>query len=122
VKYLQKLLAMMLAVILLPALIYAHDITVEAESYTNSFNAGGTAIYSTACSGASGGYAVEGFDAPGDWIEVTLTTPELAAYGDTLRSAGLYGYESDMRITIMNGAQGGGDLESYYHPVGLGIG
>lgn len=118
----RKLPAALLALILLPACIYAHEITIEAESYTNSFNTGGTAIYVTACSGASGGYAVEGFDAPGEWIEITLTTPELAAYGDTLRSAGLYGYDSDMRITIMNGAPGGGDVESYYHPVGLGIG
>jgi hypothetical protein len=112
----------MLAVILLPACIYAHEITIEAEDYTNSFNTGGSAIYATECSGASGGFAVEGFDSPGEWIEVTLTIPKLGAYGDTLRSAGLYGYESDMRITIMGGAQGGGDLESYYSPVGLGIG
>jgi len=117
-----KLLTVLLALTLLPASIYAHDIALEAEDYTSSFNAGGEVIYTTACAGASGGYAVEGFDSPGDWIEVTLTTPELGAYADTLRSAGLFGYESDMRITIMNGAQGGGDIESYYHPVGIGIG
>jgi len=116
-----KSLLVMLALIILPASIYAHQITLEAEDYTNSFNTGGESIYVTACVGASGGYAVEGFDSPGDWIEVTLTTTELGAYGDTLRSAGLYGYESDMRITIVNGAQGGGDIESYYSPIGLGI-
>lgn len=117
-----KSLLVLLALFLVPASSYAHDIALEAEDYTNSFNTGGEAIYTTACSGASGGYAVEGFDFPGDWIEVSLTISELGAYADTLRSAGLYGYESDMRITIMNGAQGGGDLMSYYAPVGLGIG
>jgi hypothetical protein len=117
-----RTLVAMLALICLPAAIYAHDITVEAESYTAFFNAGGTAIYTTLCSGASGGYAVEGFDYAGDWIEVVLTTSELGAYADTLRSAGLYGYESDLRITIYGGAQGGGDIMSYYHPLGQGIG
>ena len=117
-----KSLLVMLALILLPASSYAHEIALEAEDYTGSFNTGGESIYVTACAGASGGYAVEGFDSPGDWIEVTLTTPQLGAYADTLRSAGLYGYESDMRITIMNGAEGGGDIESYYSPLGLGIG
>jgi hypothetical protein len=122
VKYLLKSLVVLLVLILLSASIYAHEITLEAEDYTSSFNTGGESIYVTACSGASGGYAVEGFDSPGEWIEITLTTPELGAYADTLRSAGLYGYESDMRITIMNGAEGGGDIQSYYDPIGLGIG
>lgn len=122
VKYLLRMLLVLPAVILLPVCIYAHDITIEAEDYTNSFNTGGAIIEVVGCSGASGGYAVEGFDSPGEWLEFTLTTPEPGAYGDTLRSAGLYGYDSDLRLTIMGGAQGGGDLTSYYHPVGLGIG
>lgn len=117
-----RFLAVLLAAAMLPAGAFAHEIVLEAEDYVNSFDTGGTAIYTTACSGASGGYAVEGFDSPGDWIEVVLTIDELGAYADTLRSAGLYGYESDMRITIMEGGQGGGDIESYYSPVGLGIG
>ena len=117
-----RLLYVLLALAMAPAGLSAHEITLEAEDYVNSFDAGGTAIYNTACSGASGGYAVEGFDWPGDWIEVVLTIPELGAYADTLRSAGLYGYESDMRITIMGGAEGGGDINSYYSPIGLGIG
>ncbi len=110
-----------LVMFVLPACSYAHDIVVEAEDYVNSYDTGGTAIYVTACSGASGGYAVEGFDSPGEWIEVTLAIPEVGSYADTLRSAGLYGYESDLRITIVAGAAGGGDLTSYYRPVGLGI-
>lgn len=119
---LMRLLTAVLAASLLPASIYAHDLTVEAESYTASFNAGGTGIYVTYCSGASGSYAVEGFDAAGDWIEVTLTTPELGAYGDTLRSAGIYGIQGDVRITIFNAGQGGEDVTSYYQPLGQGIG
>lgn len=117
-----RLLTVLLAAGLLPACVSAHDITVEAEDYTAFYDAGGSLINTTLCSGASGGYAVEGFDAAGDWIEVTLTTPELGAYADTLRSAGEYGYQNDIRITIYNAGQGGGDVISDYQPIGLGIG
>jgi hypothetical protein len=117
-----RLLAALLAASLLPACVYAHDITIEAESYTASFDAGGNSIYTAYCSGASGTYAVEGFDTTGDWIEVTITTPEVGAYADTLRSAGTYGMYSSIRITIFNAGQGGGDVVSEYEVLGRGIG
>lgn len=117
-----RLLAVLAAAFLLPACTYAHQITVEAETYTASFNTGGEAIYITECPAASGGYAVEGFDSPGEWIEVSLTISVLGAYTDTLRSASELDYEGDTRITIAGGAPDGGDLESYYHTMGVGIG
>jgi len=119
---LPAVMAAALVAVLLPACTYAHQITVEAETYTASFNTGGEEIHVTICGAASGGYAVEGFDSPGEWIELSLTVPAPAAYADTLRSANELDYEGDARMTITGGAQGGGDLESYYHTLGLGIG
>ena len=117
-----RMLVVLVAVGLLPACTSAHDITVEAESYTTFYDVGGDPLTRTYCSAASGGEAVEGFDWVGEWIEVTLSTPEVGAYADTLRSAGLYGIQSDVRIIIYGAGQGGETLVSYYTPVGLGIG
>jgi hypothetical protein len=103
----------------------AHGATyiVEAESYVASHNAGGLSIYVTACSGASEGYAVEGYDYPGDWIEVILNMPETGTFADSLRSASTpTGIESDYASTIFAGGIGGQDLISAFHTVGLGIG
>jgi len=117
-----KLTAVLTAAMLLPACLYAHDITLEAEDYTYWHNEGNTTIYETPCSGASGGYAMEGFDYVGDWIEYELTVFVAGAYADTLRSACLYGLQSHVRVTIYGGAPGGGDITSEYQPVGMGIG
>jgi hypothetical protein len=97
-------------------------ILVEAESFVASHNAGGGIIYTVSCSGASGGYAVEGVDTVGDWIEMMVTIPETYGYSDSLHSAGSYGIESDFAMTIFGASPGGGDAASAYHTVGLGIG
>jgi hypothetical protein len=100
----------------------ADAIIVEAESYVASNNIGGTAIYVTACAGASGGRAVEGFDTPGEWIEVVLDVPGAGSYADSIRSAGRLDFESDLGSTIFGGGPGGIDITSSYHTIGLGIG
>jgi hypothetical protein len=109
-------------VILFFATAHAQSIVVEAELYVDYHNEGGTTIYVTTCSGASGGLAVEGFDWTGDWIELTLTIPEAGSYADSLRSAGLTSIASEIHSTILGGAPGGGDLTSVFNTVGLGIG
>jgi hypothetical protein len=119
---LARLIMLFTAALLVPVCLFAHDITVEAENYATYYNLGGGSIYITACSAASGGYAVEGFDYPGDWIEVTVNVPNAGAFADTLRSAGLSGNESDIRITIFGAGQSGYDVLSDYHTLGLGIG
>lgn len=97
-------------------------IIVEAESYVDRYNAGGDTIYVVPCSGASGGFAVEGFDAVGDWIEVVLDAPETYIYTDSLRSAGYLNYESYLKSTIFGASPDGGDVTSTYHTLGKGIG
>ena len=59
-------------------------IILEAEDYIASHDAGGGPITAVVCSGASGGLAVEGYDAPGDWIELRAVLPESGAYEDML--------------------------------------
>jgi hypothetical protein len=113
---------MTLVTVCLFAISGAHGLVIEAESFVASYDAGGTSIYITACSGASGGRAVDGFDYPGDWIEVILDAAGAGSYADSLRSAGESGVESDLMSTVVNGGPGGVDLISTYHTTGMGIG
>ena len=102
---------------------HASTYLVEAESYVASYDAGGVSMYTTPCSGASGGYAVEGYDYPGDWIEVILNVPESGTFADSLRSASSpAGLECDHTSTIFGGGMGSQDLVSTFHTIGLGIG
>ena len=97
-------------------------VLVEAENFVNSYNAGGDEIIVVTCSAASGGFAVEGFDAPGDWIEIGVTVPETYLYVDSLRSAGDLDVQSGIGLTVFGASPGGSDVTSGYRTVGLGIG
>ena len=121
VKDLARLL-LLAGLVLLLSTSGAQAIIIEAESFVASHNAGGSTITVVSCSGASGGYAVEGFDTPGDWIEMILNVPEIYGYADSLRSAGEYGFASDIRSTIFGADPNGWDVLSTYHTMGQGIG
>ena len=110
------------ALVILASVSASQAIIVEAESYIASYNAGGLDIYVVNCTSASGGLAVDGVDTTGDWIEVVLDVPEIYGYADSLRSAGYLNYESDIRATVFGGDPDGGDVVSYYHTIGQGIG
>ena len=108
-----------LALVTMPAA--SLPIFLEAEDYIASYNAGGVSIYVTSCSGASGGLAVEGYDYPGDWIEMRVVLPEGGAYEDWFRSAGEDLAASDHVVTIR--VEGAEDVAtSGYHTVGMGVG
>ncbi len=99
----------------------AIEVFIEAEDYVASHDAGGVSIYVTACSAARGGLAVEGYDYPGDWIELRVVLPVGGAYADMFRSAGDDLVASDHKLTVR--AEGGDDLAfSGYHTVGMGVG
>ena len=100
---------------------YAQGIIVEAETFTAYHNEGGNSIMLVDCSAASGGRAVEGFDYPGDWIEVMLTI-ENGSFTDSIRSAGLLDLTSSIRSTVFGAGPGGVDLSSLFSTYGLGIG
>ncbi len=114
-------LTMVLAVCLFVIPAVTRAITIEAETFVSSHNQGGLPIYLVSCSGASGGYAVEGFDHVGDWIQVAFSTSGSATYIDSLRSAGRLNEESDIRVTYLGSGPGGSDLISTFHTIGLGI-
>ena len=117
-----KLLLTPLLVVLLCAAAGAQSILLEAEDYIASHNEGGSTIYPTQCGGASNGRAVEGFDYPGDWIELTLDLSENGAFEDSLRSGGLLLEESDIRSTVFAAGPSGEDQISAFHTIGDGIG
>ncbi len=100
---------------------YAVPIILEAEDYVRSFNVGGDPIYVTSCSGASGGYAVEGYDYPGDYIELRVEICQAGDYDDILRSGGeLYVYSEHFATYRIDG----GSTFSFasFSTMGLGIG
>jgi hypothetical protein len=116
------MLAIISLIILLCSAASAQSIMVEAENYITFYNAGGTTIYVTNCSGASGGLAVEGFDWTGDWIELVVNIPLAGSYADSIRAAGLVSIASEFQSRVINGKPGGGDFLSTFNIVGLGIG
>jgi hypothetical protein len=122
VNLLARLLLALIFIALLSSTAAAESIWVEAEAYTASHNVGGLSIYVTGCSGASGGMAVEGFDSPGEWIELKLTVPENGTFTDSLRSGGLLNEQSDIRATIYGAGAVGDDLVSDFHTIGYGVG
>jgi hypothetical protein len=100
----------------------AEAVVIEAEDYVTAHDEGGATIYITTCSGASGGRAIEGFDWPGDWIEVVFNVSEAGSMADSLRSAGVENVASGFKSTIVGAGPGGVDLSSSYDTMGLGIG
>jgi len=108
--------------IAIPLSSMTNEIVIEAEDLTDFHDIGGTLIHLVTCSGASGGHAVEGFDTPGEWIEIVFQVDSAGIYADSLRSAGNLGWESDLRVTIFNSGPQGEDLYSTFHTYGQGIG
>ena len=117
-----RLLLALIFVALLSFSAGAESIWVEAEDYIGSHDEGGLAIYVTDCISASGGLAVEGFDFPGDWIELKLDIRENGSFVDSVRSGGLRLVESDIRSTIYGAGAAGEDVVSPFHTIGYGVG
>jgi hypothetical protein len=80
------------SVLLLPALpvpSFAATWRFEAESVSpaHRHDTGGDSIHVVSCSAASGGHALEGLDAPGDWAEFDVTFAVPTCFTDSLRCA-----------------------------------
>ncbi|MCB9513115.1 MAG: hypothetical protein H6694_02235 [Candidatus Latescibacteria bacterium] len=82
-------------------------ILVEGETYVASHDLGGYSIHVTYCSSASGGYAADGLDIPGEWIELDVTLAEAHAYRARLALQGWPDESSTLRLTLT--PQAGGD-------------
>lgn len=100
---------------------HAAPIILEAEDYVSAWNMGGDPIYITLCSGASGGYAVEGYDYIGDFIELRVVLPRAGQYDDILRSGGEL-YEFSEHFARFRRENGGTITFTTYSTMGMGIG
>jgi hypothetical protein len=69
----------------------SETLRLEAEDYIASHNISGGDIYIRGCSAASEGYAVDGLDREGEWIQLALELPEGFCFVDSVRSAGSLG-------------------------------
>jgi hypothetical protein len=100
----------------------AYTVVLQASDYIASYNAGGADFYVTPCGGATNGLGVEGYDYPGDWIELKLVISAEGTYRDSLRTAADDEAEADHLMTVF--APGGVPVgtQSPYHTTGLGIG
>jgi hypothetical protein len=77
-------------------------VTIEAETYTWSFdNCGETICVATCDSTSSGGKAADGLDCPGDFIQWDLYLPEPMVFRDSLRSAGDVGLRRQYVIQFL---------------------
>ncbi len=70
---------------------FSQTLRLEAENFIASHNIGGGDVYVRSCSAASGGYAVDGLDREGEWIQLALELPESFCFFDSVRSAGSLG-------------------------------
>jgi hypothetical protein len=118
---LTRLIPLIVALVALSGFTCAQAMIIEAESYSAWHDEGGNTIGVVSCSAASGGQAVEGFDYPGDWIELVLTLGNNGSYADILRSAGVTGITSTLQSTVYGCGPSGGDLVSSFTTLGEGI-
>ena len=116
-----RLLAALAMICLAAGAVSGQGILVEAETFISYHNEGGDIPIVVSCSAASNGLAVEGFDYPGDWIEVSLTVWN-GSFTDSITSAGLLDSASTIRATIFGAGPGGSQLTSSFSTYGAGIG
>lgn len=113
--------ALLLGVMLPAVPASAYTVVLQASDYIASFNAGGADYYTTPCGGATNGIGLEGYDAPGDWIELKLVISQESSYRDSLRTAADDLTQGDHRVTVF-GPGGETVGTSSYLTQGLGIG
>ncbi len=97
-------------------------LSLEAEDYVSSVDAGGALITIVGCSAARGGLAVDGLDVAGDYIEWNLSLAQPFSFRDSLRSAGAIGLVRKYAILFLP-AGGGSPVASdtLTTPAGLGV-
>jgi len=79
----------------------AREFSIEMEDFTESYNIEGTyPIYGHACSGASGGEAVDGIDSLGEWIGVPVRIPVSGTYQAFLQYQSRAGDTTEISIEI----------------------
>ena len=119
-----RLPAVVAVVLLVAAAVAFADssVMVEGEDYVEYNDIGGGLIRPEFCSSASGQYAADYIDVPGEWIMLRATFPSTGCFDPTV------GYQAnaadviELRVTISKGSPTGSDISSDYSMLGYGIG
>lgn len=90
--------------LLVPASVCSQIITVEAESFTASQNAGAQLIRMV-------NFYLYGLDFPGDWTEYNIECDSYGHYSPQIRIRGAAGESYELRLTVTAGVSG--DMQSY---------
>ena len=103
----KRILILMVAGVVIPAFCAAKGITIEAEAFTAHNDAGGQMVQSLLLSGCSGGYALIGLDAAGEWTEYDVTVTGFGHYTFLIKCRGDFGVEYGFRLvfTLESGAE-----------------
>ena len=100
----------------------ALSVLVEAESYTDGYNIDGASIMSIVCTSASNGYAVDGLDIAGEWIEVKATVPEEACYEFILGYQAPYAEVVGTKVTVFDDGHSTIEGDTAIELLGEGLG
>jgi hypothetical protein len=100
----------------------AISVLVEAESYVDAMNIGGASIMSVVCTSASEGYAVDGLDIAGEWIEVKVTLLDEACYELLLGYQAPYEETIETLMTVFDDAHVSVEGAVEFSFVGAGLG
>ena len=82
----------------------AGDLIVEGEDFEfyGSHDLGGIPIAAVFCPGASGYYAADGLDVPGEWILLSVNVPSEGCYSSILAYQAGYGDDVNLRVRMID--------------------
>ncbi|UCF04170.1 MAG: hypothetical protein JSV33_09465 [bacterium] len=83
-----------------PTAIRAQTITMEAESYIDYNDIGGTLIQSVPGDGCSGGYMLIGLDVTDEWTEYSNPVPDAGIYRVVAKCRGDAGTPYNLQMTF----------------------
>ncbi len=119
-----RLPAVVAVVLLVVAAVAFADsaVMVEGEDYVEYNNIGGGLIRPEFCSSASGQYAADYIDVPGEWIMLRATFTSTACYDPVVAYQANAADLIELRVTIEKGSPAGTDISADYSMLGYGIG
>jgi hypothetical protein len=90
-----------------PTICVAKGITIEAEAFTAYNDTGGQMVQSLPLSGCSGGYALIGLDAAGEWTEYDVPVTAFGRYTFMFKCRGDFGvaYNFQLIFSLESGAK-----------------
>jgi hypothetical protein len=119
-----RLPAVIAGVLLVLAAVASADssVMVEGEDYVDYHDIGGGLIRPELCSSASGQYAADYIDVPGEWIMLRATFSSTGCYDPVVAYQANTADVIELRVTISKGSPTGTDISTDYSMLGYGIG